>query len=56
MTPGSVELDPRSDDTQEDIVAPAPASLRPEAETITPRAAASETEAGAEEAQKDVQV
>lgn len=57
VTPGSVELDPRSDDTQEDIVAPAPASLRPEAETITPEAAAeSETEAGAEEAQKDVQV
>jgi len=55
VTPGSVELDPRSDDTQEDIVAPAPAGLKPEAETITP-AAEPEAPAGAEEAPKDVQV
>jgi MFS family permease len=52
VTPGSVELDPRSDETQEDIVAPPPASLRPEAETITPDP---EPTTGAEEARKDVQ-
>jgi MFS family permease len=38
VTPGTVELDPRSDEIQEtvDIVSPAPDSLRPEAEIITP--------------------
>ena len=38
VTPGTVELDPRSDETQEavDRTAPAPHSLKPEAEIITP--------------------
>jgi MFS family permease len=38
VTPGTVELDPRSDEIQEtvDIVSPAPDSLKPEAEIITP--------------------
>ena len=38
VTPGSVELDPRSDEVQEDVerVSPAPSSLKPEAEIITP--------------------
>ncbi len=38
VTPGSVELDPRSDETQEDVerAAPAASSLKPEAEIITP--------------------
>ncbi len=38
VTPGTVELDPRSEETQEtvDIVSPAPDSLKPEAEIITP--------------------
>ncbi len=38
VTPGTVELDPRSDETQEavDRVPPAPDSLKPEAEIITP--------------------
>lgn len=38
VTPGSVELDPRSDETQDivDRVTPAPDRLKPEAEIITP--------------------
>ena len=37
VTPGSVELDPRSDETQKVVQrTPAPDSLRPEAEIITP--------------------
>jgi len=37
VTPGSVELDPRSDETQEVVArTPAPDSLKPEAEIITP--------------------
>jgi MFS family permease len=38
VTPGSVELDPRSEDVQEEIrrPSPAPSSLKPEAEIITP--------------------
>lgn len=38
VTPGSVELDPRSDETQEEVerAAPAASSLKPEAEIITP--------------------
>jgi MFS family permease len=38
VTPGTVELDPRSDDVQEDLerTPPAGTSLRPEAEIITP--------------------
>jgi MFS family permease len=38
VTPGSVELDPRSDETQDALerVSPAPDSLTPEAEIITP--------------------
>jgi MFS family permease len=38
VTPGSVELDPRSDETQDVVArtATAPDSLRPEAEIITP--------------------
>jgi hypothetical protein len=38
VTPGSVELDPRSDETQEDVerTSPAASSLKPEAEIITP--------------------
>lgn len=37
VTPGSVELDPRSDETQENVErTPAPNSLKPEAEIITP--------------------
>ena len=38
VTPGTVELDPRSDEMQEAVArdAPAPDSLRPEAEIITP--------------------
>ena len=38
VSPGTVELDPRSDETQEvvDRATPAPGSLKPEAEIITP--------------------
>jgi hypothetical protein len=37
VTPGSVELDPRSDETQEVVERTTPAgSLKPEAEIITP--------------------
>jgi MFS family permease len=38
VSPGTVELDPRSDETQEVVerASPAPASLKPEAEIITP--------------------
>ena len=60
VTPGSVELDPRSDDTQEEMESPTAgaASLTPEAEIITPdagpEAAAEAPEAS--ETPKDVQV
>ena len=46
VTPGVVDLDPRSGDAQEELIvppSPAPASLRPEAETITPAAPADAT-------------
>jgi hypothetical protein len=38
VSPGTVELDPRSDETQEAVerTGPAPDSLKPEAEIITP--------------------
>lgn len=46
VTPGSVELDPRSDEMQEEIVrpSPAPSSLKPEAETIVTDSVVTETE------------
>jgi len=64
VTPGSVELDPRSDETQGNVerTSPAPSSLTPEAEIITPDviepvAIVETTPKGAEpEKKNDVQV
>ncbi len=64
VTPGSVELDPRSDETQEDFerIVPAHGSLKAEAEIITPDViepiviVEDEPKASEPEARKDVQV